>query len=136
MPDHLDQVASSPPKNKEMATERIALQHLLNLERQPRKAAAHVGMAGRQPHPHARGDGDHRPSAASRMRRRLSTSTPAPTRTTRPLPSAISIRCSAGSRLAAGGGEIGKASASTAASSAGLSVAGSARVTGTKVGVL
>jgi hypothetical protein len=39
-----------------------------------------------------------------------------------------------GSQLAAGGGETGKTSASAAASSADVSVAGSARVTGTKVG--
>jgi len=42
----------------------LALQPLLDLQRQAVHAAPHVGMADRQPHPHPRGNRDHRPDNA------------------------------------------------------------------------
>src|SRR5262245_14308373 len=67
MPDHLQQVAATPTEAKQMAAEWIALQNLLHLQRQRRKALPHVGVAGRKPHPHARRKRDHRcrPSASA-----------------------------------------------------------------------
>src|SRR3954469_12571271 len=47
-------------KHKQMTAVRIALEHLLHLQRQAVKAAPHVGMAARQPHPCTRRDRDHR----------------------------------------------------------------------------
>ena len=92
LPDHLQEIALASTKAKKMAVQRLAPEHFLDLERQPRKTATHVGMTRRQPHPHPARNRDQRPSAASRMRRKLSVSTPAPTRTTRPLLSVISMR--------------------------------------------
>jgi hypothetical protein len=43
---NIDQVAPAPSKDGQMTAQRIALQHLLHLERQPWKAAVHIGMAG------------------------------------------------------------------------------------------
>src|SRR5215831_17433831 len=42
----------------------IALQPLLDLQRQTVHAAPHVGVADCQPHPHPRGNWDHRPDNA------------------------------------------------------------------------
>ena len=52
VPDHLDQVTTTPTKHEQMASVRIVLEFLLHQQRQPRKAAPHVGMPGRQPHAH------------------------------------------------------------------------------------
>ena len=50
-----------------MAAERVALQNLLDLQGQRRKALPHVGLASRKPHPHAGRQRDHRgrPSASA-----------------------------------------------------------------------
>ena len=53
MPDHLQEVAAATAKAKQMAAQRIAPKHLLNLQRQARKPLPHVRVPGRQPHPHA-----------------------------------------------------------------------------------
>ena len=45
--------AATPSKNVEIADMRVALQLLLNLERQTGKAAAHVRVPRRDPDPHA-----------------------------------------------------------------------------------
>jgi hypothetical protein len=39
---------------------RVALQRLLNLDRQAVHPAPHIGVTDRQPNSHARGDRDHR----------------------------------------------------------------------------
>src|SRR3712207_3556515 len=59
MPEHLEQVAAPAPEDKEMARVRVALEHLLDLERQPVHALTHVGAAGCEPHPYPTRDGDH-----------------------------------------------------------------------------
>ena len=53
MPDHLQEVAPATAKAKQMAAQRIAPKHLLDLQRQARKSLPHVRVPGRQPHPHA-----------------------------------------------------------------------------------
>src|SRR5262249_28280390 len=60
MPENLDQLAALAPEDVEIAPVRIALERFLHREGQRVHAAAHVGVAGRDPHPHARGNGDHR----------------------------------------------------------------------------
>jgi hypothetical protein len=49
-----DQVTAFAPENVKIAGVRIALQPLLDLQRQAVHAAPHVGVADRQPHPHPR----------------------------------------------------------------------------------
>ena len=49
MPNDLDQVAASAPKNIEITSVRIPLQALLNQTRKAWESAAHIGMAGRKP---------------------------------------------------------------------------------------
>ena len=53
-PKALDQIAAPTAEDKQMAAMRIALQRLLDDQRKPVEALAHVGMARRQPHPNAR----------------------------------------------------------------------------------
>src|SRR5512147_904740 len=65
MPENLDQITAATAKNVEVATVRVAPQRLLNLQRQPVHAAAHVGPADRQPHPHPARNRDHRRSRAA-----------------------------------------------------------------------
>src|SRR5947209_3575160 len=48
----------------EIAGVRIALQHLLHLDRQAVHAAPHIGVPDRQPYPHSRGNRDHRRATA------------------------------------------------------------------------
>ena len=47
MPEHFYQVAPCTSKNIEIAGMRVAAQRLLNLQRQPRHPAAHVGSSYR-----------------------------------------------------------------------------------------
>ena len=54
-----------PAKNVKIAGMRITLQLLLNLQRQPIHALAHIGAADRQPHPHPTRNWDHRRANAS-----------------------------------------------------------------------
>src|SRR5260364_132425 len=66
VPQHLDQAAAAAAEHKQMAAMRIALQGLLDQQRQTVEALAHVGMAGRQPNLGAGGDRDgHREPARS-----------------------------------------------------------------------
>ena len=60
VPEHLDQTAATAAEHEQMAAVRIALELLLDQQRQAVEALAHVGVAGRQPHPHAARDRDHR----------------------------------------------------------------------------
>ena len=115
MPDDFQQVATTTAEHKQMSAQWILAQHLLHLEGQTRKSAPHIGVAGRQPHPHTGGDREHRPglppaaslveplqSRRSTMRFKAAVSTPAPTRTSRPLPSSISMRSSCCIRFGSG----------------------------------
>src|SRR6516164_1300175 len=52
------------PKNIKITGMRIALQTLLDLQRQAVHPAPHVRLADRQPHPHPRGNRDHRSDSA------------------------------------------------------------------------
>jgi hypothetical protein len=65
MPKNLDQIAAAAAEDVEIAGVRIALQALLNRQRQALHAAAHVRVAGRDPDPDAARLRDHRvrPSA-------------------------------------------------------------------------
>ncbi|MCP3477825.1 IS4 family transposase (plasmid) [Bradyrhizobium sp. CCGUVB1N3] len=78
-------------EDKQMTAERIFVQHLLHLERQRRKASAHVRVACREPHSRARRNRDHRRTKASRTRRSASPSTSPSTRMRCPLPRSISM---------------------------------------------
>jgi hypothetical protein len=66
MPQNFDQVTALAAKNVKSAGVRVAPQPLLDLDRQPVHAFAHVGPADRQPHPHARRDRDHRDASTLR----------------------------------------------------------------------
>ena len=93
MPDHLQETAAASTKTKQLATQRIALQYLLHLQRQARKALPHVGVAGRQPNPNPCRKCDHGSvSSPRRIRSRTSTSTSRSTMTRRPFVLTISIR--------------------------------------------
>ena len=59
MPNNLQHVAASAPKNKEIACVRIAAERLLNLECKPIHAPAHVRPPDRQPDARARRKRDH-----------------------------------------------------------------------------
>src|SRR5829696_5656953 len=92
VPEHFDEIAATAAEDIEVAGVRIATEGLLDLEREAIHAAAHVGMACRQPDPHAGGDGNHRRSSTSSTRARAAESTPASTMTCRPPGSTIAIR--------------------------------------------
>src|SRR5712692_9717836 len=93
MPDHLQEIAAASTKAKQLATQRIALQYLLHLQRQARKALPHVGVAGRQPNPNSGRKWDHGSvSSPRRIRNKASISTSRSTRTRRPFALTISIR--------------------------------------------
>ena len=69
MPDDFDQIRATPPEAEQVPAQRILFQDLLNLQRQARKAAAHIRVARRKPDPNAGGNGDHRdrrPSLSAR----------------------------------------------------------------------
>src|ERR1700730_3376025 len=101
MPYNLDQIAAATPEDIEIAGMRIALQALLNRQRQTLHAAAHVGVAGGDPDPDAARDRDHRRLRSSSTRCSASASTSRSTRTRQPPLSSISIiptlaRCAGG----------------------------------------
>src|SRR4029077_8607447 len=60
VPKNLNQIATAAAKGEKIAGVRIALQRLLHLQRKTIHAAAHVGMACRDPHALTRGNGNHR----------------------------------------------------------------------------
>ena len=66
VPDHLDRSPRLPRKTNRWPAVRIGLQRLLHQQRQARKAAPHVGVAGRQPHAHA----SREPGSSRRLQRR------------------------------------------------------------------
>ena len=69
MPDDFDQIRATPPEAEQVTAQRVLLQDLLNLQRQARKAAAHVRVAGRKPNTNAGRNGDNRdrpPSLSAR----------------------------------------------------------------------
>ncbi|MGY3461697.1 hypothetical protein ACVWW5_007147 [Bradyrhizobium sp. LM3.4] len=74
-----------------MTAERVFVQHLLHLERQRRKASAHIRVACREPHSHIPRYSNHRRPSTSRTRASASGSTCASTRMHRRLPRSISI---------------------------------------------
>ncbi len=80
-PEVFDHIAAGIPENMEIAGMRIAPERLLHLQRQSFHAAAHVGMARRQPDPHTGWEGDHRRSSASSTSRSAAPFTPLPTPT-------------------------------------------------------
>src|SRR6516165_11789908 len=65
MPENLDQIAPPPAEYEQIAGVRVALQSLLDLERQPVHPAPHIAVPGRDPHPDTTGNRDHRRSAAA-----------------------------------------------------------------------
>ena len=100
VPENLDQIAAAAPEDIKIAGMRIAFQALLNRKCQALHAAAHVGVAGGDPHSDAARDRDHRRLRSSRTRRSASASTSRSTRTRQP-PTSISIipallRCAGG----------------------------------------
>src|SRR5690349_13356994 len=91
-----------------MARVRIALEHLLDLERQPVHAFAHVRAAGRQPHPRPARERDHRPARARSVAATTAGSAAPETRTRSPPASSISISPDgAGTTSATDGGTAG-----------------------------
>src|SRR6202022_3502630 len=101
MPKNLDQIAAATAEDIEIAGMRIALQALLNRQRQTLHAAAHVGVAGGDPDPDAARDRDHRRLRSSSTRCSASASPSRSTRTRQPPLSSISIiptlaRCAGG----------------------------------------
>ena len=92
MPDHLDQIAAFASKDEQVTRMRIGLQPLLYHQRKPRKAASHVGVAGREPHAHAgRNRNHHAVSSATMIRLRSAMSISETTRNLRPNANSISI---------------------------------------------
>src|SRR5471030_2698081 len=68
MPEDLCQIATPASEDIEIAGVGIPLQVLLNLQSQALHAAAHVGVAGRDPDPDAARYRDHRRLRTSRTR--------------------------------------------------------------------
>ncbi len=92
VPQAFQEIASTPAKDVKIASEGIAPEPLLDKKRQPVHAAAHIGVASRDPYPNAGQDGDHRRSSTSRTRASASASTAPSTTTRRPRPSSIAMR--------------------------------------------
>src|SRR5213080_2622624 len=75
-----------------MARVRVALEHLLHLQRQPVHALAHVGAAGGEPDPRPARERDHRPASARSAAATTAGSAGPAIRTRSPPASSISIR--------------------------------------------
>src|SRR6476659_7507414 len=94
MPDHLQQIPATSPEAKQMAAQRVAMQNLLDLQRQACKALPHVGVAGRKPHPYAGRERDHcdrPPASAATAAVRTDVSTAPVIRIRAPLVNSISM---------------------------------------------
>jgi hypothetical protein len=94
MPNHLQQIAAPAPEAEQMATQRIALQHLLHQKRQAGEALPHIGVAGGKPHPDPARQRDHRalpPDSAATAAVNVAGSTAPVIRSCTPLANAISI---------------------------------------------
>jgi hypothetical protein len=63
MPKNLGEVTTATSENKKIAAVRISPETLLNLQSEALHAAAHVGVAGRDPDPASRWNGDQDRSA-------------------------------------------------------------------------
>ena len=81
-----------------MARVRVALEHLLHLEREPVHALAHVGAAGGQPDPRPARERDHRPASARSAAATTAGSAGPVIRTRSPPASSTSIRGGAARR--------------------------------------
>src|SRR3979411_1526816 len=92
MPKHLHEVAPTPTEHKEIAGMWIARQRLLHLQGEAIHAAAHVGMARRDPHPHTGGNGNHRRGIAFITAAARSGSTAPEIRKRMPRPNSSSMR--------------------------------------------
>src|SRR5208337_3557453 len=104
----------------------IALQRLLDEERQAWKAAPHISVAGCEPDAYTGGNGAHaRSSSAAAMRFSTARSMSAPTRKMRPFTSTTSIMPFALERPAEG----------SALGAEAVATAGGARAMGTKAGL-
>src|SRR5688572_22367203 len=91
MPKNLQKITAPAAEDKKMARVRVALEHLLDLERQPVHAFAHIRAASRQPHPRPARERDHRPARARRAAATTPGSTAPEIRTRSPPASSISI---------------------------------------------
>src|SRR5215211_7889534 len=60
MPNDFQQIAPAAAEDEQVTAQRIAPQHLLDLQREAGKALAHIGVPGGEPHPHTARDLDHR----------------------------------------------------------------------------
>src|SRR5690606_2774299 len=115
MPDQFYQIAALTPEAEQMASQRVMLQDFLHLQRQRRKAAAHVGIARRQPHSNTGRDRDHRSvSSPRRSRNSTSTSTSRSTMTRRPFVLTTSIRPLPAAAFDGGGADVGTSGVITA----------------------
>ena len=92
MPDHLQKIAASATKAKQMSAQRIAPQHLLNLQCQRRKSLPHVGVTRGQPHAHAARNRNLERPRTAKTRASAVASIPLSTTTRCPHLSTISIR--------------------------------------------
>ena len=63
MPENLGEIAPAAPENETIAAMWVTLETLLNLQRQPLHATAHVSMTGRDPDPASRWNRDQDRSA-------------------------------------------------------------------------
>src|SRR5437870_5538450 len=90
MPKNLDQITAAAAEDVEITRMRVALQTLLDRERQALQAAAHVCVTGGDPDPDVAWDRNHHRLRSSRTRCSASVSTSRSTRTRQP-PSSISI---------------------------------------------
>src|SRR5439155_22619372 len=92
VPDHLQQISSPPSEAEQVAAQGIAAQHFLDLQRQRRKALAHIRVARRQPHANARRQRDHRCRSALITRASTAVSTSLPAINPQPPGSSVAIR--------------------------------------------
>ena len=91
MPEDFRQIAAPASEDIEVAGMRIALQALLNLQRQTLHAAPHVRVARRNPDPNAVRNRDHRRDSAFKTRVNAADSTSDQTKIRSPSASTISI---------------------------------------------
>src|SRR5665213_4455946 len=94
MPKNFDQLAALAAEHVEIAAMRITLESFLNQQGQRIHSAAHVGVAGGNPHPYSRSYRDHRrrPSASTAIAAvRAAASTAPVIRIRAPVANSISI---------------------------------------------
>src|SRR4051812_2638449 len=91
MPKDLNQIASSAPKDKQMARVGIAPERLLHEQGQTIEALAHVRVTRREPHAHTTRNRDHRRARTATTRASAAPFTSLSTITRQPAASTISI---------------------------------------------